>query len=312
MGTPPRTSVLLPTCRRTDVVSEIVGQLRAGDELLVVCDDDDDPAATQAAEYGEQVRAVPAGDPEGCSGKANAIAVGMDAAAHDRLVWTDDDFYHPEGWLGTLLADYETHGPTTELPQFVGTDPLSYLAEPLYALAGTGGVYGADLAWGGSLVFDRSDIDEAAFLADLRRSVSDDGLLSEFCSFHAVRRVRTVRIGGSIRASLERHVRFIQIAWYHGRRELVVGTALGTLVAVGCLLAPLLGLIGTTLFCAAVYLAFGIRRWTVLLAYPAALAQAPLFVYALARQSFVWGGRRYRWRSLFDVEVIDAGPATES
>lgn len=307
----PPTSVLLPTPRRTDALAEIAGQLRKDDELLVLCDDTDDPAATQAAEHGEQVRAVPAGEPEGCSGKANAIAAGMAAAEHDRLVWTDDDFHHPEDWLGTLRADYEVHGPTTELPQFVGTDPLSYLAEPLYALAGTGGVYAADLAWGGALVFDRSDIDEAAFLADLRRSVSDDGLLSEYCSFHAVKRVRTVRIGGSIRASLERHVRFIQIAWYHGRRELLVGTGIGTLVAVGCLLAPLPGLIGTTLFCAAVYLAFGIRRWTVLLAYPAALAQAPLFGYALARRSFVWGGRRYRWRSLFDVEVVDSG-ATES
>jgi hypothetical protein len=34
------------------------------------------------------------------------------------------------------------------------------------------------------------------------------------------------------------------------------------------------------------------------------LAGLPLFVYALARRTFVWGGRRYRWRDTFDVEVV--------
>lgn len=31
----------------------------------------------------------------------------MEAARHDRLVWTDDDFHHPPDWLATLSADYE-------------------------------------------------------------------------------------------------------------------------------------------------------------------------------------------------------------
>jgi hypothetical protein len=27
--------------------------------------------------------------------------------------------------------------------------------------------------------------------------------------------------------------------------------------------------------------------------------------YGLARRTFVWGGRRYRWREKFDVEVVE-------
>lgn len=65
------------------------------------------------------------------------------------------------------------------MPFFVGRDPLSRLAEPLYAIGGTLGVYLTGVAWAGAVVFDRSDIDEEAFLADLRRAVSDDGLLTD-------------------------------------------------------------------------------------------------------------------------------------
>jgi hypothetical protein len=35
---------------------------------------------------------VVAGEPEGCSGKANTIVTGMEVATHDLVVWTDDDF----------------------------------------------------------------------------------------------------------------------------------------------------------------------------------------------------------------------------
>jgi hypothetical protein len=38
---------------------------------------------------------------------------------------------------------------------------------------------------------------------------------------------------------------------------------------------------------------------------PALVAALPLGLYALVRDTFVWGGRRYRWYSKFDVEVLD-------
>jgi hypothetical protein len=75
--------------------------------------------------------------------------VGMDAACHDRLVWTDDDFHHPPDWLEIFNADYERHGPVSEVPYFVGRDPLSVLWEPLYAsTALTGHLPGKqDMGW---------------------------------------------------------------------------------------------------------------------------------------------------------------------
>jgi GT2 family glycosyltransferase len=147
----PPTSVLLPTVAWTDACDEVAAQLQSDDELLVIHDDADDPVSDRDP-LPENVRLIRAGDPAGCSGKANAIAAGMEAAGHDRLVWTDDDFHHPPGWLAQLHRDYAANGPTTELPSFVGRDPLAVLLEPIYALGGTLGTYAGDHAWGGAVI----------------------------------------------------------------------------------------------------------------------------------------------------------------
>lgn len=297
------TSVILPTTGWTDACEEIVEQLRPRDELLVVCDAELEAVANRIENCPDNARLVIAGDPERCSGKANAIGAGMDAAEHDRIVWTDDDFHHPPEWLETLRADYDRYGPTTELPVFVGRDPLAVLLEPIFVLNATLGVYFTAIPWAGAVVFERRDIDEAAFLDDLRRTVSDDGLLAEYADVTAVRRTRRVDIGGSIRESLENIARFAQII----RHCVPFGTATqaiaGTLLTVGCLLFPLPALVLATLSMGAVYAAFGIRRWTFVLTYAVLLASIPLLIYGLSRRTFVWGGRRYRWRSKFDVTV---------
>jgi len=132
----PPLSVLLPTTRWTKACTELAAQLGDTDELLVIHDDETDPVAGRE-EFPEGVRLLAAGEPEGCSGKANAIVAGMEAARHDRLVLSDDDFHHPRDWLTTLSQDYEDHGPVSEVPYFVGQDPLSVLLEPMYASAGS-------------------------------------------------------------------------------------------------------------------------------------------------------------------------------
>ena len=172
-------SVLLPTTRWTDACTELAAQLKDHDELLIIHDVENDPVAERQYTP-EGIRLIATGEPEHCSGKANAIATGMEAARHDRLVWTDDDFHHSPDWLTTLSADYEQYGPVSEVPYFVGQDPLSVLLEPLYASAGSLGIYLGNQIWGGAVIFERDDIDEAAFLNDLRRTVSDDGLLMEY------------------------------------------------------------------------------------------------------------------------------------
>ena len=178
MADRPPVSVLLPTTRWTDACTEVAAQLGNRDELLLIHDIEDDPITEQHTSDG--VRLIAAGEPEHCSGKANAIATGMAAARHDRLVWTDDDFHHPPDWLATLSADYETYGPVSEVPYFVGRDPLSVLLEPLYASAGSLSIYRDDRIWGGAVIFEPGDIDEAAFVEHLQRTVSDDGLLMEY------------------------------------------------------------------------------------------------------------------------------------
>ncbi|MFP8954241.1 glycosyltransferase [Natrialbaceae archaeon A-arb3/5] len=304
MGATAPTSVLLPTMRWTDACEEVAEQLRPADELLVICDTELESVADRVDEYPDTVRLVVAGDPEGCSGKANAIAAGMEAAEHDRIVWTDDDFHHPPDWLAQLCTDYERQGPTTEVPVFVGQDPLARLLEPTHAISGTVAVFLADIPWAGSLVFDREDLgDEDAFLEDLRRTVSDDGILGEYVDMTPVRRTRRIPIGGSARETLENQVRFTQIVRYHDPTGFAVQAVVAAVFAAACLLFPLPALALTTLTTASVYAAFGVRRWTFLAAYPAVLASIPLLVYALVRRSFVWGGRRYRWKGKFHVTV---------
>jgi glycosyltransferase involved in cell wall biosynthesis len=311
--TRPPTSVLLPTVRWTDACSEVATQLDDGDELLVICDGDDDPVAERRGSEGDAgadaegfpdgVRLVVAGEPEGCSGKANAIAAGMEAAAHDRIVWTDDDFRHPPGWLARLDADYERQGPTTEIPVFVGADPFGRFLEPGYVIGGTLGLSRGGTAWGGAVVFERDDLEVDALLDDLRRTVSDDGTLSEHLDVSAADRTRTVVAGGSFRASLERFVRFQQITRRHAPAATAFNAALSVGLSALCLFAPVAGAAFVTALVGAAYARFGVRRATFLLAAPGVIASPVLIAYALARRTFVWGGRRYRWRSMFDVDV---------
>nr|WP_154658660.1 glycosyltransferase [Halopiger djelfimassiliensis] len=296
-------SVILPTTGWNDACEEIADQLRPADELLVVCDTALEPVADRIDDHSDNVRLVVAGEPEGCSGKANAIAAGMEAAEHDRLVWTDDDFHHPPDWLEGLRTDYDRRGPTTEVPVFAGQDPLAMVLEPTHVVSGTLAVYFAGVPWGGSVVFERDDIDEAAFLEDLRRTVSDDGLLMEYTDVTAVKRTRSVEIGGSVRETLENQVRFTQIVRRHDPTAFVAQVVVGAVLALGCVLFPIPALALVTVAMAGVYAAFGIRRWTFLAAYPAVLAAIPLLLYGLVRRSFVWGGRRYRWHDKFDVTV---------
>ncbi|WP_436348412.1 glycosyltransferase [Natronorubrum sp. FCH18a] len=304
MSDRPPTSVLLPTTRWTDACAELAAQLGDNDELLIIYDDEDDPV-TEQADRPEGVRFIAAGEPEGCSGKANAIATGMEAACQDRFVWTDDDFHHPPDWLATLNADYEDHGPVSEVPYFVGRDPLSVLLEPLYASAGSLPLSLGDQIWGGSVIFERGDIDEAAFLDELRRTVSDDGLLMEYLQVTNVGRTRIVPIGGSIHEAVERPVRWTQILRWHFPGAIAGTWFVSLLVLAGAVLAPVPAAVALSVLHLGVNEVLGVRRWTAVLAYPALFVFVPLLLYAFARRTFVWGGRRYRWRGKFDVTVIE-------
>jgi hypothetical protein len=304
MSERPPTSVLLPTTRWTDACAELAAQLGGSDELLVIHDGEDDPV-TGWEDRPEGVRLVAAGEPEGCSGKANAIAAGMEAARHDRLVWTDDDFHHPPDWLATFIADYEDHGPVSEVPYFVGRDPLSVVLEPLYASSASLGIHLGNQIWGGAVMFERDDIDEAAFLDDLRQTVSDDGLLMEYLEVTTVGRTRTVPIGGTIRETVERQVRWSHILRWHSPGVDAGLYLVMLLVLAGAVLSPLYTAAILTVVHLVINEVLGVRRWTAVLAYPAVFVVVLLIPYTHARRTFVWGGRRYRWRGKFDVTVVE-------
>lgn len=296
-------TVLLPTTRWTAACDDVAAQLTGEDELLVICDDERDPV-TRHDDLPDGTEIVVAGEPSGCSGKANAIDAGMERATNDLLVWTDDDFDHPPEWLDTLRADYERHGPVSEVPFFVGRDPLAVLLEPAYGFGGTFGTWAANVPWGGAVTFDRSDLDVEAFRGDLRRTISDDGVLGDHLDVTTLRRTRRVEAGGSIRESLERYVRFQKIVRFHAPGMAVGNLLAGALATAFCLLFPLTAFLLLTVGYGALYAGFGRRRPSFLLAYPATLTILPLMVYAHARRTFVWGGRRYRWRRKFDVEIV--------
>lgn len=301
----PPTSILLPTTSWTAVIDELAEQLTGTDELLIICDSETDSITDHTPDFTSNTKLVIAGEPEGCSGKANAIATGMEAAQNEHIVWTDDDFHHPDDWLSQLHDDYAQNGPTTELAFFTGRDALSFLFEPLYAIAGTLGTYTNEIAWGGAVIFHRGDLpDEEAFRRDLLRTISDDGLLTDRVDITPVKRVRQVKMGGSFRETLERHVRFTQLGRHHDPKGSVLNGFIGTITTIAGLLFPIQLFIGLTILFAGVYTAFGVRRWTFVLGYPAVMISMPLMFYALLRKSFVWGGRRYRWNTKFDVEIV--------
>lgn len=155
------------------------------------------------------------------------------------------------------------------------------------------------------MLFDRRDVDVPALVHALRQSVSDDGLLSERLDVTPIDRTRCVPVGGTLRETLERHVRFTHIACHHGPMDRLGVLGLALLTAAACLLFPISAAVLSTLGVASIYARFGVHRWTALLAYPAFLVQAPLYAYALARRTFVWCGRRYGWRGRFDVVVVE-------
>ena len=296
-------SVILPTVDGTGACREVARLLQPDDELLVVCDMETDPIVNAGADLPAWARVVVAGTPRACSGKANAVAAGIEAASHDRLLMTDDDFSRPDSWVEQLCADYERTGPASELPVFVGRDPLSSLLEPLYA-CGTLALDRGDVAWGGALIFDRSDIDEPGVCRELRQTVSDDGLLSERLDVTQHRRCRRVAVGGTVRESLERHVRFLQIFRWFAPRALVTASVASVLLAAVCVLVPAVGALVVTGLSASIYAAFGLKRRTVLCGVGSVVLFLPLLVYGLSRRTFVWSGRRYRWQGKFDTEVV--------
>lgn len=301
-------SVLLPTRRWTPACDEIVEQLPPDDELLLICDQSDDPVATdkRASATGENVAVVVAGEPINCSGKANAIAAGLEHASHDRLIWTDDDFRHGDDWLATMKNLGEQHGAVSGIPVFISDEWPWVLFEPAAAIFGSLQFYTRNRPWAGSLTFKQDQLDIDRLITDLRRTLSDDVVLQDHLDTLVTTRdvVFQIPIAGSIRPALNRMVRFTKTIFHYAPEEIVAFGGFSLAFVGLSLYFPWLGAIVSTVIAAATYRFLGVSRSTYLLAFPAFLIAPLVLVYCLAKREFTWAGRRYHWKEKFDVRIL--------
>ncbi len=299
-------SIILPTFEWTQSCEQLARQLEADDELLVVCDSESDPVAS--ADLPEAAELLVAGDPEGCSGKANAVALALEHASQDRIVLTDDDVDRDDDWLATIKRLGEEHGTVTAIPVFVSEEYPFKLFEPLCIVVASLVVDRTSwVTWGGGVTFDRRDIDIEGYIADLRRTISDDALLAEYVDDVVASRelVNEVQVPGGPRATYERLTRFVTIFYrFAPRRTLAILAIFLAVVLIGTL-APLAVAVGVTTLAYDRYRALGVDRRTWLFAAPALVLAPLLGIAGIVRPTFVWGGRRYRWEETFDVTVLE-------
>ncbi|MFB6300223.1 MAG: glycosyltransferase family 2 protein [Halobacteriales archaeon] len=301
-------SILLPTVEWTDPCDQMAAQLRADDELFVICDATDDPVAGHDPPDGVEI--LVAGEPEGCSGKANAMAYGMERATNDRFVWTDADFERDKDWLDRLVAAGEKHGPATAVPFWYGNgawlliEPWAMMFSTLLIYFGIGST--GNIGWGGGLTFTREELNITVdeLVAELRQVLSDDGLLSQHIDdFHAVRSmVMSVEVPGDLASTYARLVRFNRLTHIH---EGMVGDFVVSIIAtVAAIMFPVFVAPAVTLVTGAAYVVLGLRRATFLLSF-LGLFFVPLTILAgMFISEFEWAGRRYRLNGKYDVDVI--------
>ena len=300
-------SIILPTFEWTRSCAQLASQLEPEDELLVVCDSEDDPVAD--VDLPAQADLLVAGEPEGCSGKANAVALALECASQDRIVLTDDDLERDADWLATMKRLGEEHGTVTTIPVFVSDEYPFKLFEPLCLVVAALVVDRTNwVTWGGGVTFDRREIDLEGYVADLRRTVSDDALLAEYTDdvVASPELVNEVHVPGGPRATYERLTRFVTIFYrFAPRRTLAILGLFVAIVILGVIATLPVGLAVTALAYGR-YRAFGVDRWTWLFAVPSVALTPLLGVVGILRPTFVWGGRRYRWDDTFDVTVLES------
>lgn len=312
--------ILLPTREWTQACTEVVTQLDDDDELLIICDASSDPVASHplydAASDSDSstIRLLVAGEPRNCSGKANSIATGLEEASsnQDRFVWTDADFVHGDDWLDRIKALGErADGAVSGVPVFTSDDFAWRIYEPA-AMFGSLGILTQNAVWAGSVTFTRDHLDLDALVSDLRRTVSDDGLLWRYLATeHGGIGVTTTRqllyevpVDGSPRAVMNRLNRNGQILWKTDPEEVQrTSVVLGIMVGLS-ILAPLYMGILVTVLAGVVYWYLGIRRLTWVFAFPSLFINLVATVVGFVRDEFWWGDRKYRWRSRFDVEIL--------
>jgi hypothetical protein len=301
-------SILLPTMSWNTACEQLSAQLAPDDELLIICDTEQDPVAQHNPPDG--VHILTAGEPEGCSGKANALAHGMIHARHSRFVWTDDDFDRDSDWLDTLVAAGQKHGPATAIPFFTGSRWWR-LFEPWHGALFTFLMYlqlggGANTAWGGGVTFTRSEltVSLAEFISELQEVLSDDYLLTKrLPNVHSVQTmVMDVEVSGGIYAVSHRLLRFGRIVGVNAGWS--AWLKLSSILLAGAILYPVGTMLSITAGFAVIYNWLGLGRTSFLLSGAGILLLPIVTAASMVVSKFEWAGRRYRFSNSGGVEVL--------
>jgi len=301
-------SVLLPTHRWTPSCAALADQLGADDELLVLCDAPDDPVARDPPEPPTTgtLTVVPTGEPTAGSGKAHALAVGLERASQPLVVMTDDDVPRSSDWLARLEDVAEERVAASVTPVFIGDDPTWWLVEPATVLLVSAPFCRYGGAWGGGVAFDRRALDESRLRRDLERTVSDDALLWTALDgvYTTTDLVDAVPVDGERERLRDRLTRWVLTFRFFLPRATLAAWALCCALWAAAIVAPLATTLVTTAVALVVYRYLGVDRWTWLLALPSLLVFPFVLTRAWLDPTFRWGGRRYRWTGRFDVAVL--------
>jgi 4,4'-diaponeurosporenoate glycosyltransferase len=183
-GAPPHdpVSIVVPArdeaTRLPALLASLEGELRPGDELLVVDDGSTDGTADVAAAGGATVIGAPP-LPDGWLGKPWACATGAARARHDRLVFLDADTRLERGGLDRVVAG-AARGLSSVQPYHVVPTAAEQLAAfcnlvgMMGTLAFTPGARTPRGAFGPCLSTTAADYERAGGHAAVRASVLDD------------------------------------------------------------------------------------------------------------------------------------------
>lgn len=298
--------VIIPTLSWTSACEQVYQQLDDGDELIAVCDSESDPLSKQ--DTPSDIKVLVAGEPEGCSGKCNALAEALEQAAREHVVCTDADFQHPEGWLDEVKNSLEENEFVTTMNFFKSRKLTGKILEPGYLMGVFTGTYLGAGAWGGLMAFnkDRAPLDDIT--DQLRRTLSDDLLIGQFFQDQILNtsNFAVVDTQGGFKDALKTYKRFARSIYLMDPKMFYI-PFIGVLTYLLFLVSsPVLGLLLPVLIAGLLYANFGVKRLTFLLAPLSIFLVTILVLWGAHSEKIEWNGRTYRWKDKLEVEVLHA------